>query len=156
MNFDKFTIKAQQAVQQAAERATQQGQQAITPLHLLAGVLLVGENATRFLLGKAGVNEHTLQAAIDNELRRQPRVEGGQPYFDQDAAQVVSKAQDFARETGDTYVSLESLLMALLTVKSTASQMLKDAGMTSETLKQAIADLRGGRKADSQSSEDTY
>ncbi len=156
MNFDKFTIKAQQAVQQAAERATQQGQQAITPLHLLAGVLLVGENATRFLLGKAGVNEHTLQAAIDNELRRHPRVEGGQPYFDQDAAQVVSKAQDFARETGDTYVSLESLLMALLTVKSTASQMLKDAGMTSETLKQAIADLRGGRKADSQSSEDTY
>ena len=156
MNFDKFTIKAQQAVQQAAERATQQGQQAITPLHLLAGVLLVGENATRFLLGKAGVNEHTLQAAIDNELRRQPRVEGGQPYFDQDAAQVVRKAQDFARETGDTYVSLESLLMALLTVKSTASQMLKDAGMTSETLKQAIADLRGGRKADSQSSEDTY
>lgn len=156
MNFDKFTIKAQQAVQQAAERATQQGQQAITPLHLLAGVLLVGENATRFLLGKAGVNEHTLQAAIDNELRRQPLVEGGQPYFDQDAAQVVSKAQDFARETGDTYVSLESLLMALLTVKSTASQMLKDAGMTSETLKQAIADLRGGRKADSQSSEDTY
>ena len=156
MNFDKFTIKAQQAVQQAAERATQQGQQAITPLHLLAGVLLVGENATRFLLGKAGVNEHTLQAAIDNELRRQPRVEGGQPYFDQDAAQVVSKAQDFARETGDTYVSLESLLMALLTVKSTASQMLKDAGMTSETLKRAIADLRGGRKADSQSSEDTY
>ena len=156
MNFDKFTIKAQQAVQQAAERATQQGQQAITPLHLLAGVLLVGENATRFLLGKAGVNEHTLQAAIDNELRRQPRVEGGQPYFDQDAAQVVSKAQDFARETGDTYVSLESLLMALLTVKSIASQMLKDAGMTSETLKQAIADLRGGRKADSQSSEDTY
>lgn len=156
MNFDKFTIKAQQAVQQAAERATQQGQQAITPLHLLAGILLVGENATRFLLGKAGVNEHTLQAAIDNELRRQPRVEDGQPYFDQDAAQVVSKAQDFARETGDTYVSLESLLMALLTVKSTASQMLKDAGMTSETLKQAIADLRGGRKADSQSSEDTY
>ena len=156
MTFDNFTIKAQQAVQTAVDRATQAGQQAITPVHLLSGVLAVGENVTQFLFGKLGVNERTLQQAVDNELQHQPRVSGGNPYLDQDANQVVLKAQDIAKKDGDTYVGLEPLLLALLNVKSLASQMLKDAGATEEGLRQAIKELRGGQKATSQSSEDTY
>ena len=156
MTFDNFTIKAQQAVQTAVDRATQAGQQAITPVHLLSGVLAVGENVTQFLFGKLGVNERTLQQAVDNELQHQPRVSGGSPYLDQDANQVVLKAQDIAKKDGDTYVGLEPLLLALLNVKSLASQMLKDAGATEEGLRQAIKELRGGQKATSQSSEDTY
>ena len=156
MNFDAFTIKAQQAVQAAVDRATQNGQQAITPVHMLAGVLSVGDNVTQFLFGKLGVNERAVQAAVDAELQRMPRVSGAQPYLDTEANQVLQKAQQLAHEEGDTYVGLEPLLTALLSVKSTASQMLKDAGVTAEALKQAIAELRGGKKATSQSSEDTY
>ena len=156
MNFDAFTIKAQQAVQAAVDRATQNGQQAITPVHMLAGVLSVGDNVTQFLFGKLGVNERAVQAAVDAELQRMPRVSGAQPYLDTEANQVLQKAQQLAHEEGDTYVGLEPLLTALLSVKSTASQMLKDAGVTAEALKQAVAELRGGKKATSQSSEDTY
>ena len=158
MNFDNFTIKAQQAVQTALERATQNGQQAITPVHLLAGVLAVGENVTKFVFGKLGVNESSLQAAVNQELQHFPRVSGGNdsPYLDSEANKVVMKAQDIARKGGDTYVGLEPILQALLEVSSTASQMLKDAGVTADALKKAIEELRGGQKATSQSSEDTY
>ena len=158
MNFDNFTIKAQQAVQTALERATQNGQQAITPVHLLAGVLAVGENVTKFVFGKLGVNETSLQAAVNQELQHFPRVSGGNdsPYLDSDANKVVLKAQDIARKGGDTYVGLEPMLQALLDVSSTASQMLKDAGVTADALKKAIEELRDGQKATSQSSEDTY
>ena len=158
MNFDNFTIKAQQAVQTALERATQNGQQAITPVHLLAGVLAVGENVTKFVFGKLGVNETSLQAAVNQELQHFPRVSGGNdsPYLDSDANKVVLKAQDIARKGGDTYVGLEPMLQALLDVSSTASQMLKDAGVTADALKKAIEELRGGQKATSQLSEDTY
>lgn len=158
MNFDNFTIKAQQAVQQAVDSAQQNGQQAITPVHLLAGVLAVGENVTKFIFGKLGVNERSLQAAVHQELSRQPRVSGGSasPYLDQEANAVALKAQDLARKGGDTYVGLEPMLQALLEVKSVAAQMLKDAGVTADSLKKAIEELRGGQKATSQSSEDTY
>ncbi len=158
MNFDNFTIKAQQAVQQAVDSAQQNGQQAITPVHLLAGVLAVGENVTKFIFGKLGVNERSLQAAVNQELSRQPRVSGGSasPYLDQEANAVALKAQDLARKGGDTYVGLEPMLQALLEVKSVAAQMLKDAGVTADGLKKAIEELRGGQKATSQSSEDTY
>lgn len=158
MNFDNFTIKAQQAVQQAVDSAQQNGQQAITPVHLLAGVLAVGENVTKFIFGKLVVNERSLQAAVHQELSRQPRVSGGSasPYLDQEANAVALKAQDLARKGGDTYVGLEPMLQALLEVKSVAAQMLKDAGVTADGLKKAIEELRGGQKATSQSSEDTY
>lgn len=158
MNFDNFTIKAQQAVQQAVDSAQQNGQQAITPVHLLAGVLAVGENVTKFIFGKLGVNERSLQAAVHQELSRQPRVSGGSasPYLDQEANAVALKAQDLARKGGDTYVGLEPMLQALLEVKSVAAQMLKDGGVTADGLKKAIEELRGGQKATSQSSEDTY
>lgn len=157
MNFDNFTIKAQQALQQAIDRAQQNGQQAITPVHLLAGVLAVGENVTQFVFGKMGVNEHALQAAVNSELQRQPRVSGGgSPYLDQEANDVVTRAQSIASKGGDSYVGLEPMLQALLEVKSTASQMMKDAGVTTDGLQRAIEELRGGQKAASQSAEDTY
>lgn len=157
MNFDNFTIKAQQALQQAIDRAQQNGQQAITPVHLLAGVLAVGENVTQFVFGKMGVNEHALQAAVNSELQRQPRVSGGgSPYLDQEANDVVTRAQSIASKGGDSYVGLEPMLQALLEIKSTASQMMKDAGVTTDGLQRAIEELRGGQKATSQSAEDTY
>ena len=157
MNFDNFTIKAQQALQQAIDRAQQNGQQAITPVHLLAGGLAVGENVTQFVFGKMGVNEHALQAAVNSELQRQPRVSGGgSPYLDQEANDVVTRAQSIASKGGDSYVGLEPMLQALLEVKSTASQMMKDAGVTTDGLQRAIEELRGGQKATSQSAEDTY
>lgn len=157
MNFDNFTIKAQQALQQAIDRAQQNGQQAITPVHLLAGVLAVGENVTQFVFGKMGVNEHALQAAVNSELQRQPRVSGGgSPYLDQEANDVVTRAQSIASKGGDSYVGLEPMLQALLEVKSTASQMMKDAGVTTDGLQRTIEELRGGQKATSQSAEDTY
>lgn len=157
MNFDNFTIKAQQALQQAIDRAQQNGQQAITPVHLLAGVLAVGENVTQFVFGKMGVNEHALQAAVNSELQRQPRVSGGgSPYLDQEANDVVTRAQSIASKGGDSYVGLEPMLQAMLEVKSTASQMMKDAGVTTDGLQRAIEELRGGQKATSQSAEDTY
>ena len=157
MNFDNFTIKAQQALQQAIDRAQQNGRQAITPVHLLAGVMAVGGNVTQFVFGKMGVNEHALQAAVNNELQRQPRVSGGgSPYLDQEANDVVTRAQSIASKGGDSYVGLEPMLQALLEVKSTASQMMKDAGVTTDGLQRAIEELRGGQKATSQSAEDTY
>ena len=157
MNFDNFTIKAQEAVQHAAQRAAEQGNQAITAVHLLSGILAVGENVTQFLFGKLGVNERALQSVVDNELKHQPRVSGGgQPYLADDANKALLKAQEVARQGGDTYVGLEPLLLALLLAGGTASQMLKDAGVTESGLKQAIEALRGGKKATSQSSEDTY
>lgn len=157
MTFDNFTIKVQQAVQHAIDKATGNGSQAVGAVHLLAGVLSVGENVTQFLFGKTGVNERTLQSAVDNELKSYPRVSGGgQPYLDNDANEVLQKSQTIAQKEGDAYVGLEPLLMALLEVKSTASQMLKDAGLTADALRAAIKELRGGQKATSQSSEDTY
>lgn len=157
MTFDNFTIKAQQAVQHAIDKATGNGSQAVGAVHLLAGVLSVGENVTQFLFGKTGVNERTLQSAVDNELKSYPRVSGGgQPYLDNDANEVLQKSQTIAQKEGDAYVGLEPLLMALLEVKSTASQMLKDAGLTADALCAAVKELRGGQKATSQSSEDTY
>lgn len=156
MNFEKLTIKAQQAVQQAVDRAMSLEQQAVTPVHLLAGVLQVGENVTQFIFGKLGVNEHVLQTAIDNELKHQPRVSGGQPYLSTESDRVMVQAEKTATANGDTYVGLEPLLMALLEVKSVASQMLKDAGMSADGLKTAIQELRGGKKATTASSEETY
>ena len=156
MTFDNFTIKAQEAVRHAVDRASAGGQQAVGSVHLLSGVLEVGENVTRFLLGKAGVPEARLRQVVDSALQAMPRVQGGEPYLDNDANRVLLKAQEIAKAAGDSYVGLEALLEALLEVKSTAQQMLLDAGLTAKALRAAVAELRGGRKADSPSSEETY
>ena len=156
MNFEDFTIKGRQAIQTAVERATASGAQAITPLHLLAGVLDEGENVTRFLFGKLGVNEQGLRAAVSQEISRQPKVSGGEPYLDGDAHKVLLKAREEAKNAGDTFVGLEALLLALVQVSGRAAQMLSDAGVTKSALQTAIAELRGGKKATAETSEETY
>ena len=157
MNFQNFTIKAQEALQQAVTLAQNNGQQVVTPTHLLHGVLHVGENVTQFLLGKTGVNTQQLLLVVDSELRSMPRVQGGgEPYLDRDATAVLQQAQDLAKNEGDSFVGLEVLLLALLKSKATAGRMLKDAGLAEAPLKAAIAELRKGKKVDSPSSEDTY
>ena len=157
MTQDKFTIKAQEAIQHAVTLASQRGGQAVGALHLLAGVLHVGENVTQFLLGKTGVNEARLQQVLQSALESLPRVTGGgEPYLDHEAQQIMMRAQELAKAAGDSYVGLESLLQALLTEKSTARQLLTDAGMKADALQTAIKELRGGHRVDSPSSEDTY
>ena len=156
MNFEDFTIKGRQAIQTAVEHATASGAQAITPLHLLAGVLDEGENVTRFLFGKLGVNEQGLRAAVSQEISRQPKVSGGEPYLDGDAHKVLLKAREEAKNAGDTFVGLEALLLALLQVSGRAAQMLSDAGVTKSALQTAITELRGGKKATAETSEETY
>ncbi len=156
MNFNNFTIKAQEAIQSALNAAERNGQQSIGVFHLLHGVLNVGENVTRFLFGKMGVNEERLQKTVETEMNRLPKVSGGEPYLDREANAVLQSATDIAHKDGDEYVGIETLLMALLTTPSAASTMLKDAGVSKDALQAAIKELRGGRKADSASSEDNY
>ena len=156
MKFDNFTIKSQEAVQHAIDRAQALGHQAIGCAHLLSGVLAAGENVTQFLFGKTGVQEQMLRRALDSQLQSLPRVSGGEPYLDREANDALSRAAAEAQKMGDQFVTLEALLLALLLTKSTTAQILKDAGLSEQTLRQAIKELRGGQKAASQGSEDTY
>ena len=157
MNIDKYTIKAQEAVQAALRRASSGGQQAIEPEHLLSGVLEVGENVTNFIFNKLGVNGQQLRSVLENQLRSLPRVTGGEPYLSTTANEVLMKAEELASKNGDEFTGLEAILQALLEVNSTVSGMLKDAGITQEGLKKAVSELRGGQQqVNSQTAEDTY
>ena len=156
MQFDNFTIKAQEAVQQALNKAERGGQQAVGTIHLLLGVLEVGENVTQFLFGKMGVNLQQVAQNATQEVARLPRVSGGEPYLDREANAALTKAVDIAKQMGDSFVGLEPMLLALLTTPSSTAQLLRDAGLTEDGLKKAIDELRGGRKATSASSEETY
>ncbi|MGM9674919.1 MAG: ATP-dependent chaperone ClpB [Bacteroidaceae bacterium] len=156
MNLNKFTIKAQQAVQEAVGRAERQGQQAIEPEHLLSGILKVGEQVTQFIFQKLGMNLQSVGMAVDAQIASLPKVQGGEPYLSRTSNEVLLKAEDLAQKSGDEFVALEPLLQALLMVNSNVSKILKDAGMTEKELEAAVRELRGGQKASSQSSEDTY
>lgn len=156
MNYNNFTIRAQEALQHAVQRASELHQQSITPAHLLYGVLEVGENVTQFLFGKTGVNAQVLTATLNKHLQSLPRVEGGEPYLDNESNKVLNAAQEIARKDGDQFTGLEPMLLALLNTPSVVAQMLKDAGMTTTVLAAAIKELRGGKKVDSASAEDTY
>lgn len=156
MNFNNFTIKSQEAVQEAVNLTQARGQQAIEPVHLLAGVLKVGENVTNFLFQKLGLNVQSITLVIDRQIDSLPKVSGGEPYLSRESNEVLQKAVQYSKEMGDEFVSLEALLLALLNVKSTTSTILKDAGMTDKELRSAIAELRKGEKVTSASSEDTY
>jgi ATP-dependent Clp protease ATP-binding subunit ClpB len=156
MNFNNFTIKAQEAVQKAIDLAQGNNQQMIEPAHLLKGVMLVGENVTSFLFQKLGVNVRQLETVIDSEIESYPRVSGGDPMLSRETNAVLQKATDFTSKMGDQFVSLEHLLMALLNEKNSASQMMKDAGISINQLRQAIEELRKGAKVTSQSAEETY
>ena len=156
MNLNKFTIKAQEAVQEAVSRVQRQGQQNIEPEHLLAGVLKAGEQVTGFVFRKLGISLTLVQQATDAQIGSLPRVSGGEPYLSREASEVLTRAEDIAQKQGDEFVSIEHLLEAILAVNCTASKILKDAGVTEKELKAAIKELRGGQKVTSQSSEDTY
>ena len=156
MNFNNFTIKAQEAVQEAVNLVQARGQQAIEPVHLLAGVLKAGENIVNFIFQKLAMNPQQIALVLDKQIDSLPKVSGGEPYLSREANEVLQKAIDYSKQMGDEFVSLEPILMAILSVKSTASTILKDAGMTESELRKAIDELRKGDKVTSQSSEDTY
>ncbi len=156
MTFDKFTIKAQEIVQAAVNKGQSLGQQTIEPVHLLAGVMDKGKDITNFLFQKLGVNPQRIETLVDSELNHLPRVQGGEPYFSNDTQQVLNRAQDFATRMGDEFVSVEPLLLALLSVNSTASRILKDAGITESELRKAVMELRQGQKVESQSGDENF
>ena len=156
MNLQKFTIKAQETVQEAVLCAQRQGQQAIEPEHLLSSILKVGEQVTQFIFQKLGVSQKAVSQALEAQIGSLPRVQGGEPYLSRTTNDVLLKAEELAHKAGDEYITLEHILQALLKVNNTASKILKDAGVTEKEMEAAIKELRGGRKATSQSSEDTY
>ena len=148
MNFNKFTIKAQEAIQEAVNLVQAKGQQTVEPEHLLAGILKTGENVTNFLFQKLGLN--------GRQITSLPKVQGGEPYLGRTSNEVLTRAQDYAAKNGDEFVSIEPIIQALLAVNSNVSKILKDAGMTEKELAAAIAELRKGQKVTSQTCEDTY
>ena len=156
MNFNNFTIKSQEAVQQAIQLVQSRGQQVIEPEHLLAGVLKVGENVTNFIFQKLGMNGQQVAMVLDRQIASLPKVSGGEPYLSRSANEVFQKAVEYSKGLGDEYVSLEAMLLAILNVKGNASTILKDAGMNDKDLRVAINELRQGQNVTSQSSEDTY
>ena len=156
MTFDKFTIKAQEAVQEAVNTAQQAGQQAIEPVHLLQGILVKSRDVTNFIFQKLGVNAMQIERLVQEELKHLPRVEGGQPYFSNDTNKVLERAVEDSQKMGDEFVSIEPILLALLQVNSTVSRILKDAGCTEQEMKKAIGELRQGQKVQSASGDENY
>lgn len=156
MNFDNFTIKAQEAIQEALKCVQRHGQQTIEPEHIMEGILKVGENVTNFVFQKLGVNAQQVSTLVEKQIESLPKVSGGEPYLSNTANAVVQKAIDYSQKMGDQYVSLEAVLLALVNVDSNVSHILKDAGFTEGELMKAINELRQGAKVTSQSSEDNY
>lgn len=156
MNFNNFTIKSQEAVQKAIELAQANNQQMIEPAHLLKAVMLVGENVTGFLFQKLGVNVRNLETALNREIESYPRVSGGDPMLSRETNAVFQHSVDVANRMGDQFVALEHLLLAMISEKNGASQLMKNAGISQNGLETAIRELRKGEKVTSPSAEDTY
>lgn len=157
MNFNNFTIKSQEAVQKAIEITKEKGQQAIEPAHILLGVIMSGENVVNFLFQKLGANPAYITSVLNKEIDSFPKVSGGgEAYLSRESNSALDKAMDYAKKMGDQYVSIEHLLLGILASKSSASQILKDAGVSENELQQAISELRKGSNVNSQSAEDTY
>ena len=156
MTFDKFTIKAQEAVQEAVRIAEARRQQAIEPEHLLAAILKTGQQVTQFLFRKLSVNEQAVSQALEAQLQSLPRVEGGEPYLARETNTILTRAEELASKQGDEFVTIELMLLAVVGSTSTAARILKDAGVNEKDLAAAIHELRGGQQAKSQSSEETY
>ena len=156
MTFDKFTIKAQEAIQEALNCATRAGQQTIEPVHLLQGVVTKGADVTNYIFQKLGMNAQLVQNAIQQEILHLPKVSGGEPYFSPESNEVLRKTLDVSQKMGDEYVSIEPLLIALLKVNSTASRILKDAGCNEKDLQKAVSELRQGQKVQTASGDENY
>ncbi|PWL58467.1 MAG: ATP-dependent chaperone ClpB [Bacteroidales bacterium] len=156
MNFNNFTIKSQEAIQKAVEITKGSGNQAIEPVHILKGLMTEGDSLMQFIFQKVGANVGAVTASVDRAIAAEPKVSGGEPYLSRTSNDVLQKALDIAKKQGDEYVTLEAILLAVFTVKSQASQILKDAGLSEHELTAAIEELRKGKKATDQSAEDTY
>ena len=156
MNFDNFTIKSQEAIQKAVEIVRNHNEQSIEPVHLLKGILQVGESLTSYLFQKLGVNAGLLNNQVDREIESLPKVNGGEPYLSRETNDALQKALDYSNKHGDQFVALEAMLMGLFLVKSPASAFMKDAGITEKELGAAIDELRKGKKVTAASAEDTY
>ena len=156
MTLDKFTIKAQEAVQAAVNIAQQNGQQSIEPVHLLKGVIEKGKDVTNFVFQKLGVNAQQIDTLVASEIQHLPRVQGGNVYLSNDANKVLTRAQEYATKMGDEFVSIEPILLALLDVSSTASRILHDAGCAEKEMTKAIKELRQGQNVKSQSGDENY
>ncbi len=156
MNFNSFTIKSQEAIQKALEYTRDAGQQQIEPVHLLKGVFTEGESLVKFIFQKVGANLAVVTSQADREISLLPKVSGGEPYLSRTSNDVLQKALDIAKKQGDEYVTLEAMLMALFSINSAASTILKDAGLSERELKSAVDELRKGKKATDQGAEETY
>lgn len=156
MNFNNFTIKSQEAIQKAVEITRDKGQQSIEPAHILLGVILIGENIVNFLFQKLGANPSHITSVLNKDIDSCPKVSGGEPYLSRESNSDLDKAADYAKKMGDQFVSIEHLLLGLLSGKSSAAQMLKDVGVNEKDLQAAISELRKGNNVTSQSAEDTY
>ncbi|MGM9724269.1 MAG: ATP-dependent chaperone ClpB [Prevotella sp.] len=156
MRFDKFTIKAQEVVQEAVNTAQRNGQQTIEPVHLLAGAMAKAKDICSFLFRKLGVNAMQIETLVNSEIAHLPKVQGGEPYLSSDTNRVLQQAVDFSQKMGDEFVSVEPIMLALLTVNSTASRIMKDSGCTEKEMQSAINELRQGQKVQSQSADDNY
>ncbi len=156
MNLNNFTIKSQEAIQSAQQEAMNLGQLGIETGHILKGILNVDENVTPFLLKKMGVNVQTFNLAVDSQVKSYPKISGGQPYLSNKANEALMKANNFLKEFGDEYVSIEHMLLALLNAGDPIAQLMKDSGVTEKGLKAAITELRKGSKVTSPTAEDTY
>ena len=156
MTLDKFTIKAQEAIQAAINLASRNGQQVIEPLHILAGIMEKGKDVVNYIFHKSGINLQIVESAVQSEISHLPKVSGGEPYLSPDANKVIQTTMDESQKMGDEFVSIEPLLLALLKVNSSASRILKDAGCTEEIMKAAIKELRQGSKVQNQSGDENY
>ena len=156
MNFNNFTIKSQEAVQQAVTLATMNGQQAIENGHILKSILQVDDSVTPFILKKLGINEQVFSKTLDSIVNSYPKVSGGQPYLSNAANQTIAKANSYLQEFKDEFVSIEHLLLGILASGDAVSKMMKDLGITEKDLKSVIVELRKGERVTSQSQEETY
>jgi ATP-dependent Clp protease ATP-binding subunit ClpB len=156
MNFNNFTIKSQEAIQKAVEITRSSGNQAIEPVHLLKAVIEEGESVVKFIFQKVDANSAAISAQIDREIASLPKVSGSEPYLSRESNDVLQKALDIAQKQGDQYVTLEAIFMAIFAVKSSASTILKDFGLTEKDLQTAVEELRKGKKATDQGAEETY
>lgn len=156
MTLDKYTIKAQEAVQAGVQAAQAAQQQSVEPIHLLKGILEKAQDITHFIFQKLGVNAQAVDMALHNELQHLPKVSGGQPYLSNDSVQVLNKAEGLSQKMGDEFVSVEPILLALMQGNHTAGRILKDAGCTEEGVRKAIESLRQGQQVKSQSGDENY
>ena len=156
MTLDKYTIKAQEAVQAGVQAAQAAQQQSVEPIHLLKGILEKAQDITHFIFQKLGVNAQAVDMALHNELQHLPKVSGGQPYLSNDSVQVLNKAEELSQKMGDEFVSVEPILLALIQGNHTAGRILKDAGCTEEGVRKAIESLRQGQQVKSQSGDENY